>query len=312
MSKKFFCFIIYFFVSLLFVSSAFATHSSNEAFSRMLQLKEQGKIPAYVVERGQYKYIEGNSVAHVKGKNVFMRSQPQKKARIITKLTNIDLEYLGEWTHPQNAEKWICVREKMSDKIGWIYGQYIELLGTNNTKGKQIQVTSEENQTIYKKNKNCIEDPCGALGGLLFISPILYLFAKIEEGKTSGSGNTVPSLEFSLLENDKKEKCCPNYERSFCDGCWELSNNSFGHLLYTKCNYFGKYVQTSRSPQYNAKNLESFENECCPYYEKYTCGNCPYMDYSDSYYDYYKCKYFNAYVQADESPQYNSEHLKYS
>lgn len=46
-------------------------------------------------------------------------------------------------------------------------------------------------------------------------------------------------------------------------------------------------------------------------YTKYNCESCPYIDYSNSYYDYYKYRYFNAYVQAYESPKYDSEHLKH-
>jgi len=186
------------YIFLLLYRTAFATHSSSEAFSRMLQLKEQGKIPGYVVERGKYKYITGNNVAHVKGKNVFMRSQPQKKSRIINKLSYTDLEYLGEWTHPNNGERWVCVRK--NDEIGWIYGQYIELLEANNTKGKLIQVTSEGNKKAYKKNKNCIEDPCGALGGLLLISPILYFINWIDE---QNKKNKIYNKEINVANNSE-------------------------------------------------------------------------------------------------------------
>ena len=129
--------------------NAFA-YTSSEAFSRMLRLKEQGKIPAYVVERGTYKYIEGNIVAQVKGKNVFMRSQPQKNARIITKLSNTDLEYLGEWTHPKNSERWVCVKTK--GEIGWIYGQYIQLVTA--TASSAAHTTSNKNAGIKTRSDN--------------------------------------------------------------------------------------------------------------------------------------------------------------
>ena len=169
--KRIYLIVVY--IVLIPFSTAFATYTNNEAFSKMLKLKEQGKIPAYVVERGTYKYVQDNSVAYVNGKNVFMRSQPQKDARVITKLSNTDLEYLGEWTHPKNGEKWICVREKESNEIGWIYGKYIKLLKATSTKSTKIQTTPKEDKK-YKKDKTCTEDPCGALGGLLLISPILF------------------------------------------------------------------------------------------------------------------------------------------
>lgn len=120
------CFIIINLTPFLFLlETAFASYTSNEALLRMKQFAKSGKIPTYVIEQGTYKYIEGYSAVRIKGRNVFMRSQPQKRARIITKISNVELDYLGEWTHPKNGEKWFCVKKKTSDEIGWIYGQYI-------------------------------------------------------------------------------------------------------------------------------------------------------------------------------------------
>ena len=109
---------------VLFLSGVAYAISSTEALSMMQHLQEQGKVPAYVLEQGTYKYTEGIRTAHVKGKNVFMRSQPLKNARIIARLTHADLEYLGEWKHPKNGERWVCVRR--NSEIGWIYGQYVD------------------------------------------------------------------------------------------------------------------------------------------------------------------------------------------
>ena len=167
---------------------AYSATSSTEAFSKMQRLKEQGKVPAYVLEQGAYKYVEGVHTAHVQGKNVRMRSQPLNNARVITQLTYVDLEYLGEWTHPKNGEKWICVKRKTSDEIGWIYAQYIELLKENTPKNTKIQTTS-------KKDKSCTEDPCGALGGLLLISPILYFFNWISEQKGKNNVNNQEAID---------------------------------------------------------------------------------------------------------------------
>lgn len=293
--------------SLGTVFTAYANTSTSEALSRMQRLKEQNKVPAYVLEKGKYTYTKDIRIAHVQGKNVFMRSQPLRKARIITKLTHVNLEYLGEWTHPNNGERWVCVQRK--GEIGWIYGQYIDLL----KEGTTTVTTNSKTTNNSKKNtaNNC--------DGMFIIFTILYLFFYFanenNKNKLQSSGEDTTQY-FSLDGSETKEECCRYYQRDYCGGCSELdsSNRPFSNVLYAKCNYFGMYVHTSRSPQYNSENLESFENECCPYYNKYNCGVCPYMDStkpSVSYDGYYKCRHFNAYVQADETPQYNPENLKY-
>lgn len=114
--------------------AASTSYTSNEAYSRILKLKEQGRIPAYVVEKGKYKYIEGTRAARVKGANVNMRSQPKIESRRITRFNvNTELEYLGEWTHPKNGERWVCVRKNASSEVGWIFGKYIEYVKDNNS-----------------------------------------------------------------------------------------------------------------------------------------------------------------------------------
>ena len=105
-------------------------YSFDEALSRMQKLAEQKKIPAYILERGQYKYTKGNNAAYVVGENVFLRSQPNTKARIITKAnikTTTYVTYLGEWKHPSTGEIWVCIKNS-SDEIGWIFGKYIQLV----------------------------------------------------------------------------------------------------------------------------------------------------------------------------------------
>lgn len=196
--KRIYLIIVY--IVLFLFGTAFAQTSSREAFSRMFQLREQGKIPAYVIERGTYKYFDNIRVAYVKGKNVFMRSQPQKIARIVTKLSNVELEYLGEWTHPISGEKWICVKRKTYDEIGWIYGEYIELLKETSAGSKQMHSVSNVDREGYKKDKDCTEEPCGFLGGLLFISPILWLIEKINK-----SGPKVDLREGSKTHSNHEE-----------------------------------------------------------------------------------------------------------
>ena len=150
------CLIIIFIIVSLPLGTAFATYTSSGAFSRMLQLKEQGKIPAYVVEQGTYKYADGISTARVTGTNVFMRSQPRKEARVITKLSNTNLEYLGEWTHPQNSERWVCVKRK--GEVGWIYGQYIQLVTATTTSSAQTTPNKNADITTRSDNKSSTND----------------------------------------------------------------------------------------------------------------------------------------------------------
>ena len=150
--------VIMLFLFVLLLDVAFATYTSSEAYSRILKLKEQGKIPAYVVEQGTYKYVEGNSVVRVKGNNVNMRSQPKVDSRRITRWSiNTELEYLGEWTHPRNGERWVCVRKNVSSEIGWILGRYIRYVKESNIattkEAKHIQVSkSVENSSILSEN----------------------------------------------------------------------------------------------------------------------------------------------------------------
>ena len=78
-----------FLIAVSLLDIAYAATSSTEALSMMQQLQEQGKVPAYVLEQGTYKYVAEIRTVHVKGKNVFMRSQPLKNARIITIVTTL-------------------------------------------------------------------------------------------------------------------------------------------------------------------------------------------------------------------------------
>ena len=250
-----------------------------------------------------------------------MRSQPLRNARVITKWTNTELEYLGEWTHPKNGERWICVRRDAYSEIGWIFGQYIEYVKENDTQNTGMQLTSAQDKK-YAKNKDCTEDPCGAIGGFLLISPILYFFSWIDEQRKKNP--PTPSANygrFSALDKGDDEinflnKCCPGYK---CPRCYECDNydqydTPLEHYGYAKCNHFNGYVKGSDSPQYNAKHVESFADECCPSHRKAHCRSCNYIDFNDEnkyLTRYYKCRYFDAYVDADKSPQSNSRNLKY-
>ena len=52
-------------------------YNSKEARSRIQNLIDQKKIPAYILKRGVYKYTEGHNAAYANEENVFMRSQPK-------------------------------------------------------------------------------------------------------------------------------------------------------------------------------------------------------------------------------------------
>lgn len=146
-------------------SAASTIYTSNEAYSRILKLKEQGKIPAYVLEKGKYKYIEGTRAARVKGANVNMRSQPKIDSRRITRFNvNTELEYLGEWTHPKNGERWVCVRKNSSSEVGWILGKYIQLIPNSvNSQNTRSQVKGKtSNSTKNNDASNAVKpEPIG-------------------------------------------------------------------------------------------------------------------------------------------------------
>ena len=125
------------------------SYTVDEALSRMQKLAEQKKIPAYILERGQYKYAKDNNAAYVIGENVFLRSQPNTKARIVTKLnTTITtyVSYLGEWRHPNTGDKWFCVKTPSGD-VGWIFGRYIELVSNSKFQNIVSQL-NERNATV--------------------------------------------------------------------------------------------------------------------------------------------------------------------
>lgn len=120
-------------------------YTSNDALIKMQKLAEKRKIPAYVIERGAYKYTEGNNAVYIVGKNVFMRSQPNTKARIISKLnTNFTeyLTYLGEWKHPDTGERWVCVRSSSSE-VGWVYGKYVQFVSNAQFQSIVSQIKGE-------------------------------------------------------------------------------------------------------------------------------------------------------------------------
>ena len=298
-------------------------YTLSEALERMQDLTAQKKIPVYIWERGAYNYIEGNKAVYIVGENVFMRSQPHTKANIITKLnteTTAYLTYLGEWKHPSSNEKWFCVQDS-SGKVGWVFEKYVKLISS-----EELQdIISRVNYVISsgaKKDKSKSDDGCGGCGGnaglqiaMIIIGTTIILKAIYGDDENSHSTNS-SSRNFDMFDSSReKEYCCPGYMHSECCACsrYDPFDRAVEHDDYAKCNHFKGYVQGSYSPQYNAKHVQTFEDECCPSHRKAHCRSCDYIDFSDEsehFKGYYKCEYFYAYVDPDKSPQTNSKYLK--
>ena len=93
-------------------------YTQEQALAEISRMVDDGKLPYYIVSKGQYKYTPGiNTVYPVVNTN--LRSQPNKDARIITDVgagymarevyVSPELsDYLGEWTSPQ-GETWVLV-----------------------------------------------------------------------------------------------------------------------------------------------------------------------------------------------------------
>ena len=184
-----------FLIAVSLLDIAYAATSSTEAISIMQQLQEQGKVPAYVLEQGKYKYLEGIRTVHVKGKNVFMRSQPLKNARIITKLTHVDLEYLGEWRHPKSGERWVCVRR--NSEVGWIYGKYINFV-KENTVNKKSARTHSDNEHYNENSHNVIINWSYLFWGVLILG-IAYVITSYVLEWEFNIGNFFTFLFYAFL-----------------------------------------------------------------------------------------------------------------
>ena len=288
-------------------------YTVDEALARMQDLTAQKKIPVYIWERGAYNYIEGNKAVYIVGDNVFMRSQPNTKANVVAKLNTESttyLTYLGEWKHPSSNEKWVCVQSS-SGKVGWVFEKYVKLISSEELRDIIVRV----NYVISSGTKEKSGAGCEAGAGcgetvMAFIGIAFFLFTIYDKCEKSYNGN------FDRFgSQEEKEYCCPGYKYSQCCDCprYDSFDKPVEHDDYAKCEHFKGYVHGSYSPQFNAKHVQTFEDECCPSYRKAHCSSCDYIDFSDeSWYfkGYYGCEYFHAYVHPDRSPQINSRHLK--
>lgn len=119
-------------------------YTQSSALNEIKSMVKAGTIPAYITEKGTYKYTSGVN-AVIPSENVRLRSQPSTEARVITtikagmKQGKIYVppeisDYLGEWTNPQ-SQKWILVKYRPNltsndgeKKLGWIHGSYAKFV----------------------------------------------------------------------------------------------------------------------------------------------------------------------------------------
>ena len=192
-----------------------------------------------------------------------------------------------------------------SEKLGWIFGKYTVFVSNstiqkliNQIKNYLTSTKSINNDTkTPPKKKSPSHRSCGGDIAILLIPlAILIKHIFIDDSTSETENSSANDL------SEEKYHCCPEYQRNFCKGCNSLSyNHPYSDLSYRKCNYFDSYVKPDYSPQYNAENLQSFEDECCPFYRKISCGYCPKFDE-----EYSICREFNMHVSPDDSPQYNT------
>ena len=119
-------------------------YTQESALNEIKAMIKSEKLPAYITEKGSYKYTSGIN-AVIPSENVRLRSQPNTSSRVITTIkagsrkgkiyTPPEIsDYLGEWTSPQ-SEKWVLVNYRPSltikadeKKLGWIHGSYAKFV----------------------------------------------------------------------------------------------------------------------------------------------------------------------------------------
>ena len=120
-------------------------HTQADMLRFLKDLIAQNKVPVYILNGGQYSYVENNNILYLKGTNIHLRSEPNTNAKIITTLntdTTAYLRYLGEWKSSK-GERWVLVVSNLngaSQKLGWIFGKYTVLV-SNSTVYKLINIT---------------------------------------------------------------------------------------------------------------------------------------------------------------------------
>lgn len=128
-------------------------------------IKRYKTIPAYVLEKGRFNYIEDHNNLIIKGTKVNFRSQPNKQARIIRQLRineGVDLDcfllYYGDWTSPK-GEHWILGYDILSKKAaqlpGWVYADFAQVVPDSRFQNliTQIQQSLTQSQNIQPQKR---------------------------------------------------------------------------------------------------------------------------------------------------------------
>ncbi|MBR4195718.1 MAG: hypothetical protein IKQ95_03290 [Synergistaceae bacterium] len=88
--------------------------TQEQAVKEIQQMTDNGILPGYILEKGQYTYNPEINSAYII-RNTSIPSQPSKDARVVTELYASEYNpniaenaynYLGEWTSPQ-GESWV-------------------------------------------------------------------------------------------------------------------------------------------------------------------------------------------------------------
>lgn len=74
--------------------------------AQLEKLVNEGKVPAYVGDKGEFSYNPDLGSILITGDGVRLRSQPNTKANVVGQLNKImwgSIDYLGTWTHPDGS-----------------------------------------------------------------------------------------------------------------------------------------------------------------------------------------------------------------
>lgn len=127
--------------------------TEQEILSRLRKQVSDGKVPAYVFDKGKYTYTEGNNFLFVPNTKVNFRSQPNTKSRLIEQFQEAGavLLYMGEWINPK-GERWVLAYDEAGilhspHATGWIYGKYVQLIPNNRLEAVMSRVKKAVDDT---------------------------------------------------------------------------------------------------------------------------------------------------------------------
>ena len=201
-------------------------YTQKEAFSDIKAMVKSEKLPAYIIQKGKYKYTSGIN-AVIPSENVRLRSQPNINAKIITTIkagytkgkSYIPPEisdYLGEWTSPK-SEKWVLVNYRPSltsnddeKKLGWIHGDYAVFV-TNDDIQNTIDVCEHPGKYLRSGNIEAIspETLLRAYVGNPFKAEKQYKGKMVMlHGEITGikTEDGIPTVEFDVYFSDLNQR----------------------------------------------------------------------------------------------------------